>query len=81
MNGLKDPRRDHCKQYSLKTVIILAVIAVIAGADNWVGIERYCVLKVMGLKAILDLPNGIPSHDTFRRVFALLEPEHSKCVS
>lgn len=75
IKGLPDPRRDHCKKYDLKTVIILAVVAVIAGADDWVGIERYCVLKLGWLRGILELPNGIPSHDTFRRVFALLEPE------
>jgi predicted transposase YbfD/YdcC len=48
---------------------------VIAGADDWVGIERYCNLKLEWLRGIVALPNGIPSHDTFRRVFALLEPE------
>lgn len=74
-DGLKDPRRDHCKKYDLKIVIILAIMAVIAGADDWVGIERYGVLKLAWLKGILDLPHGIPSHDTFRRVFALLDPE------
>lgn len=75
IEGLKDPRRDHCKKYDLKTVIILAVVAMIAGAEDWVGIERYCKLKMSWLKKIVALPNGIPSHDTFRRVFALLEPE------
>lgn len=75
LSGLKDPRREHCQKYPLKTVIILAVLAMIAGADDWVAVERYGELKRDWLKTLLDLPHGIPSHDTFRRVFALLEPE------
>lgn len=75
LSELKDPRREHGQKYPLKTVIILAVLAMIAGADDWVAVERYGTLKQDWLKGLLDLPHGIPSHDTFRRVFALLEPE------
>lgn len=70
--ALKDPRRDHGKVYPLKTILILAVIGTIGGANDWVGIERFCRLKYEWLKTIVDVSNGIPSHDTFRRVFSLL---------
>lgn len=79
LDELVDPRREHGREYPLKTVIILAVIAFIAGADDWVAVERYCRLKLDWLNTILALPitdnDGIPSHDTFRRVFALLDAE------
>ena len=53
----------------------VAILAVICGADGWVGIETYGKAKYQWLKKFLALPNGIPSHDTFARVFARLNPE------
>jgi hypothetical protein len=64
LDELTDPRREHGKTYPLRTVIILAIIAVIAGADDWVAVERYCTLKLAWLRTFLDLPKGVPSHDT-----------------
>lgn len=77
LDELVDPRRAHGRVYPLKTIIILAVIACIGGADDWVAVERYCRMKLGWLKTIMDLPDGdaVPAHDTFRRVFILLEPE------
>jgi hypothetical protein len=48
----------------------IAIIAVICGADGWVAVETYGCAKYSFLKTFLELPNGIPSHDTFARVFA-----------
>ena len=70
--AIKDPRRDYGKKHPLKTILILGVIGVIGGANDWVGIERFCRLKQEWLQTLVDVPNGIPSHDTFRRVFSLL---------
>ena len=56
-------------------IVIIAVCAVICGADDWVGIERFGRAKQTWLETILELPNGIPSHDTFGRVFGDLDPE------
>lgn len=75
LETLEDPRRDHGKKYPLTTIVILAVMAGICGADDWVAVERYCRLKWSWLSTLLELPQSIPAHDTFRRVFALLDEE------
>jgi hypothetical protein len=68
--GLEDPRVERTKQQKLLDIIIIAI----CGADGWGGIEEFGKEKEEWLKTILDLPNGIPSHDTFGRVFARLDP-------
>jgi hypothetical protein len=55
--------------------MIIAICGVICGADDWVAIERFGQAKIDWFKTFLELPNGIPSHDTFGRVFGLLDPE------
>jgi predicted transposase YbfD/YdcC len=72
---LPDPRVDRTKRHLLLDIVVVAVCAVIGGADTWVDIEEYGRAKYEWLKRFLPLPNGIPSHDTFARVFARLEPE------
>ena len=72
---LSDPRIERSKQHLLKDIIAIAILAIISGADGWVGIEAYGNAKYEWLKSFLELPNGIPSHDTFSRVFALIEPQ------
>jgi predicted transposase YbfD/YdcC len=69
-----DPRREHCRRHNLLDMIALTIVAVIAGADSWVEIAEYGLRKLEWLQTFLELPNGIPSHDTLGRVFALLEP-------
>jgi len=56
-------------------ILIIAICAVICGADDWVAIEQFGQAKEKWFRTFLHLPNGIASHDTFRRVFAQLEPE------
>ena len=72
---LNDPRIERSKEHLLKDIITIAILAVISGADGWVGIEAYGNAKYEWLKSFLELPNGIPSHDTFSRVFARIEPQ------
>jgi predicted transposase YbfD/YdcC len=72
---LPDPRLDRHKQHALLDIIVIAVSAILAGADSWVDVERFGLAKLDWFKKFLKLPNGIPSHDTFGRVFALLNPE------
>lgn len=72
---VKDPRIDRTKQHRLLDIIIIAICGVICGADSWVDIELFGKTKIEWLKTFLKLPNGIPSHDTFGRVFAALSPQ------
>lgn len=72
---MEDPRVERTKQHKLIDIITIAICAVICGADTWVGIETYGQAKYEWLKKFLELPNGIPSHDTFSRVFARLNPQ------
>lgn len=71
---LEDPRRDHGKKHKLTDILVIAVLATIARCDDWEEIEAFGEAKESWLKTFLELPNGIPSHDTFRRVFSLLKP-------
>ncbi|HEY9300265.1 MAG TPA: ISAs1 family transposase [Phormidium sp.] len=74
-NDLDDPRVERTKRHQLIDIITIAILAVICGADGWVSIETYGQAKYQWLKGFLDLPNGIPSHDTFARVFARINPQ------
>jgi predicted transposase YbfD/YdcC len=70
---LPDPRVDRTKKHLLSDILVIAVCAVIAGADSFEEIETFGKAKHAWLKQFLALPNGIPSHDTFNRVFAALD--------
>ena len=72
---LEDPRADFGKRHLLLDIIVIAICAVICGADNWVEVELFGRSKEQWLRTFLKLPHGIPSHDTFGRVFRLLDPE------
>lgn len=73
-SGVSDPRVDRTKDHLLIAIISIAICAIISGAEGWVDIENYGKSKLDWLKTFLELPNGIPSHDTFGRVFSLLDP-------
>jgi predicted transposase YbfD/YdcC len=73
--SLEDPRSDHTRRHQLIDIITIAVCGVICGADSWVDIELFGKSKEGWLKGFLELPNGIPSHDTFGRVFAHLDAQ------
>lgn len=72
---LDDPRIEKNQKHPLMNVIAIAILGVICGADSWVDIERYGQAKQEWLGTFLDLKNGIPSHDTFGRVFRWLDNE------
>src|SRR5258708_8141485 len=72
---LPDPRSERNQEHPLLSILLIALCAVISGADNWVDIEGYGKAKQGWLESILDLPNGIPSHDTFGRVFRFINTQ------
>ena len=73
--ALDDPRIDRTKRHKLLDIVTIALCATICGADSWVDIELFGNCKEEWFKSFLELPNGIPSHDTFGDVFARLDPE------
>lgn len=70
---IKDPRIERKKLHLLKDVLVIGVCATICGADNWEDIAEFGRAKQEWFATFLELENGIPSHDTFRRVFILLD--------
>ena len=73
--GLADPRATRRCDHRLIDILVIAVCAVIACAESWDDIALYGRSKLAWLRTFLELPNGIPSHDTFRRVFMLINPD------
>ncbi len=71
---LADPRREQGRIHRLDEIIFMATCAMFCGADTWEQVAGYAHSKIDWLQTILTLPGGIPSHDTFRRVFCLLDP-------
>jgi hypothetical protein len=70
-----DPRRQHpTTLHTLETILTITILATICGAQNWVEIASWGHAKAAWLAEFLDLTHGIPSHDTFGRVFAVLDP-------
>lgn len=73
--GLPDPRTGNAKAHIFLEILIIAILAVICGADGWSDVELFGKNKKTWLNSFLKLPKGIPSHDTFGRVFAKIKPE------
>jgi len=73
--AVADPRCRGKVEHRLTDILVIAVCAVIACAESWNDIALYGRSKLAWLRTFLALPNGIPSHDTFRRVFMLIDPE------
>jgi len=77
---MKDPRQQHKVIHLLDEVLFITVLAVIAGADDFNEIAGYADQKQSWLRTFLQLPGGIPSHDTFNRVFCMIDPrQFSRC--
>jgi predicted transposase YbfD/YdcC len=74
-SDLSDPREDGKVIYPLTDILVIAVCAAIAGAESYEDIVLYGKSKTSWLSEFLELEYGIPSHDTFRRVFSLIDAE------
>ncbi len=75
LKGLDDPRNKRKPNHLLSDIVTIAILATLSGADNMVAVETYGREKQDWLASFLALPYGIPSHDTFSRVFAQIDPE------
>ena len=72
---LKDPR-SRSPEHPLSELLVVAIAAILSGADSWVGIATWGEAKIEWLRQYVRLANGVPSHDTFGRVFAMLDAKH-----
>ena len=72
---LEDPRDHRANRHELGNVAFMAICAVLGGADTWTDVEVFCKSKQPWFESMLNILDGIPSHDTFGRVFAMLDPQ------
>ena len=72
---LEDPRIDRTKRHSLVNVLVMALCGTLCGAEGWDELVDFCEARRKWFESFLDMPNGIPSADTFRRVFERLDPD------
>lgn len=75
LGEVPDPRRERTKLHQLVDILVIAVCATICGSETWEEIAAFGEAKESWFRKFLALPNGIPSHDTFRRVFLLIKPK------
>jgi predicted transposase YbfD/YdcC len=75
LESVADPRLNRGKRHKLVDILVIALCGFMAGCEGWVDVELFALSKQKWLEQFLELPNGIPSHDTFGRVFALLDPQ------
>ncbi len=73
-NDISDPRVERTKLHDLENILTIAICATICGAEGWVSMAEFGRSKLSWLKTILELPNGVPSTDTFRRVISSINP-------
>jgi len=80
--SIEDKRVDRAKFHSLSDILMLTLVALIAGAESFLDVESYGLAKINLLKKFLPLPNGIPSHDTIGRVIGAINPtQFQKCFN
>jgi len=81
-DDVEDPRIDRTKHHKLQDILMIALVAILGGAEGWTQVELFGKSKRQWFGRFLELPHGIPSHDTFGRVFGLLDPDQlSQCFA
>ena len=73
---VSDPRQDtHSKRHKLGDILFIVISAVLSGAEDWVAVVHFARLKIAWLRQYIELPNGIPSHDTIGSLMSRLDPK------
>ena len=80
MRAIDDPRIDRTKLHSLTDILVISVCAAMCGMTGWEEIQAFGEEKEEWFRKFLELKNGIPSHDTFRRVFERIEPKQLRAA-
>ena len=75
LREVEDPRRDHLKEHSLECIFYITIAAVICGAESWYGVAEFGKMKEPFFRSRIKDFKGVPSHDTFNRVFSILDPK------
>lgn len=75
LSQIEDPRRDHGKRHKLEDILTIALCTILTGHSEFTEMEFFGELREDWLRGFLELPNGIPSHDTFRNVFCAIDPK------
>lgn len=72
---IEDPRLERTKKHPLGSILFVVLCSVMAGIDDWVGMQDYCEANLEEFSAVVPLPYGAPSHDTIGRLMSRLDPE------
>jgi len=75
LQSIQDPRLARCRHHHLQSILVMALCATVAGADNWVEVAEFGQMHRQWFERLIALPSGTPSHDTFARVFRLLDAQ------
>ena len=75
LKAIDDPRTEKNQKHKFIDIMAISILATISGADTWDDMEDWGNAKIEWLSTFLELPNGIPSHDTFNRLFSMIDPE------
>lgn len=82
LSSMSDPRVARTRVHKLADILVIALLAMINGADGWEEIEAFGDVRLQWLRGFLELPGGIPCADTFRRVFEAIDPdEFGRCLA
>ena len=73
--GVQDPRVERTKKHPLESILYIVFCGTMAGVESWIGFQDYAEQHEEVLKEFIDLPNGVPSHDTIGRVIEALNPQ------
>ncbi len=79
LREVEDPRRDHLKEHSLECIFYITMAAVVCGAESWYEVAEFGKMKEPFFRSRIKDFKGVPSHDTFNRVFSILDPKELEC--